>query len=52
MQYTITENLDDHIGYVGQPVTIVESLENDYFIVEDEKGNRWFCGEEELTLTN
>ena len=49
-QYRITENLDDHIGYEGEVVVIVEEHENDYVTVTNSEGKkRWFVGMEELT---
>jgi len=49
-QYRISENLEDHIGYKGEPVTIVENHPNDYATVTNEEGKKeWFTGMEELT---
>ena len=47
-KYTIVQNLDDHVGYQGQLVIIVHSHSEQFYTVADDKGNRWFCGEEEL----
>lgn len=47
-RYTIVQNIDDHIGYEGQKVQIIEIFEQDYFSVMDDRGNIWYCGEEEL----
>lgn len=47
--FTITGNLDDHEGYTGQPVSIFHQDEDFYFTVQDAEGNKWYCGEEELT---
>jgi hypothetical protein len=50
IRYVISENIDDHTGYVeNTPVIIIETLPDNYFHVQDEKGNIWFVGEEELT---
>ncbi len=46
--YVICEHLDDHTGYKGQPVTIIEKHPESYFTVQDKDGNKWHCGEEEL----
>ena len=46
----IVENLDDHVGYKGEELRIVGEEENDYFIVENDKGLRWHPGWEELKL--
>lgn len=48
IKYVITENLEDHIDYHGQPVTIVGANSERFYIVQDEDKNRWCCGEEEL----
>ena len=48
-QFIINQNLDDHEGYKGQPVTIDKVYKNDYFDVVDENGNYWYCSLEELT---
>ena len=48
-QFIINQNLDDHEGYKGQPVTINKVYKNDYFDVVDENGNYWYCSLEELT---
>lgn len=46
-QYIIVENLDDHQGYLGQPVTVFHK-QSDGLIVEDLHGNQWCCDMEEL----
>lgn len=47
--YKITANVDDHQDYKGQHVTIISKLENDYYVMEDNFGNAWQVGMEELT---
>ena len=49
----IIENLDDHVGYKGQVLTITEIDEScsalaDFCRVRDDNGNEWYAGEEEL----
>jgi hypothetical protein len=39
-------HLDDHVGYNGQELTIIEVLENDYVTVTDGK-TEWCAGIEE-----
>jgi len=46
--YKITENLDDHTGYKGQPVFIHLRHEDGFYTVQDKDGNQWTCGIEEL----
>lgn len=47
-KYIITENLEDHIGYSGETVTIINELEDNYFEVVNDKGQVWTVGEEEI----
>jgi len=46
--YQIVKNIDDFVGYKGQPVKIKGTHEDNYFTVMDSNGNEWYCGEEEL----
>lgn len=45
----ILNNLDDHIGYKGQEVEIIEELENDYYTVTDGL-SKWCVGIEETNI--
>ena len=47
-RYTIVENLEDHVGYKGEEVKITRKHDNDFFTVMNDRGDQWFCGEEEL----
>lgn len=47
-RYVIVENLSDHVGYDGENVQIIEAHEEDYFTVMNDRGDQWYCGEEEL----
>lgn len=44
----IVQNLDDHVGYAGEDVTVVKKLPNNYYMVKNDKGTEWCCGLEEL----
>lgn len=46
----IIDNLVDHIGYIGEDVTVISVEDNDYLVVENDKGNRWFAGIEETNI--
>lgn len=46
----IVQNLDDHVGYAGEDVTVVKKLPNNYYIVKNDKGTEWCCGLEELNF--
>ena len=48
-RYKIIDNLDDHLGYNGEDVTIHKELSSGYFLVINENGNTWQVGEEEIT---
>lgn len=48
----IVENLECHEGYLSEELKIISIEENDYFIVENEKGTQWFVGEEEIETIN
>lgn len=50
--YIITKNLEDHKNYNGEPVVKTQSLAENYFIVENENGNVWKVGEEEIKPLN
>ena len=45
----ILTNLEDHLGYEGQELEVVEELENDYLVVTDGK-KTWYAGIEETNL--
>jgi len=45
--YVITENVEDHTGYNGQPVTISQIHEDGYVDVTD-GFDTWYCGVEEI----
>jgi len=47
-RYTIVQNLSDHEGYNGEEVRIIEKFKDDYYMVGNDNGGLWFCGEEEL----
>src|SRR5690606_24147883 len=51
-RYVIVKNLDDHVGYKGEPVSISEIVseqpEGNYMTVMNDEGKIWFVGEEEL----
>jgi hypothetical protein len=47
-RYTIVQNLDDHRGYNGEEVTIVQEHPEYFFTVMNDRGDQWYCGEEEL----
>ena len=46
----IVQNLDDHVGYAGEDVTVVKKLPNNFYIVKNDKGQEWHCGFEELNF--
>lgn len=48
-RYVITQNIEDHEGYNGENVQIIEILVDGYFTVMNDRGDKWYCGEEELT---
>lgn len=45
----ILHNLEDHTGYKGQEVEIIELLENEYYTVTD-GFSKWCVGIEETNL--
>jgi len=47
-KYKITLNIEDHVGYSGQLVWIIDKHPDNYFTVTDGV-TQWHCGEEELT---
>ena len=53
--YRIVENLDDHVGYNGEMVRIIDvetTLCPIYTVKGIESGIEWSCGEEELEATD
>lgn len=50
-EYIIVENVSDHVGYNGEPVTVVKELPENYYLVRNKDGTEWQVGEEEIKPT-
>ena len=50
-EYVISDNIDDHVGYTGQKVTISIVHEDGYVTVTDGNDD-WYCGVEEIRKIN
>lgn len=46
----IIDNLEDHTEYKGEDLTVISVEDNDYLVVENSKGNRWYAGIEETDI--